>query len=129
MATLINNTEEEIKTAPETTDNTDAETSGETATPETTDEPTVITCRPTDYGSVMDALYMGKNGDKSMAKYRPLEFLLAMPYQESKAWVAKALDEYQKRFFKEGEPKSWPIARCLKVYVARKERRAKAKAS
>jgi len=85
----------------------------------------IITVKSSDYTSIMDALYMLKSGDNKMARYAPLMFLTTMSYADSKDWVNRALLEYKHTIYKEGEPKSWPIQRCLKVYQARKEARLK----
>lgn len=86
---------------------------------------TAIVMKSSDYSSVMDALFMLKAGDSKMSRYAPLTFLTTMKYADSKAWVANALAEYAETIYKEGEPRSWPIARCLKVLEARKARRSK----
>ena len=84
-----------------------------------------------DYGSVMEALFRIKAGTASeiMRKYEPLMFLTVMTHADSRAWVSKALEEYQATLYVEGEARSWPAERCLKVLQARKARKANRKAA
>lgn len=120
--------EEEVKT--ETT-SVDTENTTETAETETTvnntgtEEKVILNIKTSEYTSVMDALFALKHGDQKMAKYAPLLFLVDMTYDHSKEWIKKALTEYKTSFYQEGEPRSWPIQRCLKVYQARKEKKEK----
>lgn len=120
---------EEAQETPEETPESEDESKETEATSEEVDDgvekKSIITVKSSDYTSIMDALYMLKSGDTKMARYAPLMFLTTMSYADSKEWVSRALLEYKHSIYKEGEPKSWPIQRCLKVYQARKETRLK----
>lgn len=114
--------QEETTAAPENTESTEKETiSNSTGT----EEKVVINIKSSDYTSVMDALFGLNHGDQKMARYAPLMFLTTMSYADSKEWVRVALNEYKEKFYQEGEPRSWPIQKCLKVYRARKEKKEK----
>lgn len=114
--------QEETTAAPENTESTEKETiSNSTGT----EEKVVMNIKSSDYTSVMDALFGLNHGDQKMARYAPLMFLTTMSYADSKEWVRVALNEYKEKFYQEGEPRSWPIQKCLKVYQARKEKKEK----
>ncbi len=122
--------EEEMKTEAASVD---TENAGSTETTETettvnntgTEEKVIVNVKTSEYTSVMDALFALKHGDQKMSRYAPLLFLVDMTYDHSKEWIKKALTEYKTSFYQEGEPRSWPIQRCLKVYQARKEKKEK----
>lgn len=78
-----------------------------------------------EYGTTMDAIYLLKSGDPKFERFKPLLFLADMPYKQSKEWVDNALEEYKNNIQQEGEPKSWPADRCLKVWQARKAKKNK----
>ena len=126
--------EDENKTTPvqeETAATTETSETTESPEKETipnntgTEEKVVINIKSSDYTSVMDALFGLNHGDQKMARYAPLMFLTTMSYADSKEWVRVALNEYKEKFYQEGEPRSWPIQKCLKVYQARKEKKEK----
>ena len=114
--------EEETTTSEETKEEAEATTE---EVDDGVEKKNIITIKSSDYTSVMDALYMLKSGDTKMARYNPLLFLTTMSYADSKEWISRALQEYKSTIYKAGEPKTWPIQRCLKVYEARKERKLK----